>query len=797
MIAEEFLLGLARRSLDASIVVLLVLAAQRLFRKQLSPHWHCTLWLLVVVRLLPLSFSSEVSLFNLFHAASEPGYLAEAESLRRQSTPSSAAGPILSDQLDPALALASSAAAAAARAGASSDAVGGPNARSMAHVFFWVWLGGALTFAGYVATSSVALSRRIARSQPLTDPNALALLSDAGARMGFARVPRVVESSAIATPALYGLFRPRLLLPQRFTASFSGAELRFVFLHELAHLRRCDLPLNWLITSLQILHWFNPIVWFAFARWRTDREIACDALAVEKAGASHNRAYGETMLRLLEAMSPTRARPSLVGILEDKRQLQRRMKMIAAFAPARRPVVGIGLLVILAAVSLTDAQVAPSPAPEPIAAPAPAVELPLPPPVPQPAGAYVLFLINGSATMLDQLDPPSASAESNATPLIERGRTYKPGVYPGTDDEKRAAPKWQLTASTVEQLLTALAPETSFRIAVFSEDNVAVIGERFDPGDQQAVGKAIGSLRNIVPRGGANLEAAFASMTELFNQHRPERIVLVTDGLPTTSRSAPAKAEVTEAERVRAFETATKRLPPRIPIHTVLVSTPPGDPGAAGLYWELANATRGRLTIPAKPGTEPRTHLAFVVDTSGSMRDPNTGAPWPVIIDTIGAILDTNPQLAGVQLLDGDGRFILGRKGSGMAAWLSNTPEVREQIKAALRSYNQDTVSNPVPGISNALRFLRDKDAPEMRMGIYILGDEFNSRDPAGAVLERIDALNPRAADGRRPITISAVGFPTTIRYQFSMGNTGLRFANLMRVLTYEHGGSFIGLPDL
>jgi hypothetical protein len=84
-----------------------------------------------------------------------------------------------------------------------------------------------------------------------------------------------------------------------------------------------------------------------------------------------------------------------------------------------------------------------------------------------------------------------------------------------------------------------------------------------------------------------------------------------------------------------------------------------------------------------------------------------------------------------------------------------------------------------------------------MRMGVYILGDEFNSSDPAGAVLERVDTLNARDAEGRRPITISAVGFPTTIRYPFSMGNTGLRFANLMRILTYEHGGSFIALPDL
>ncbi|MGH7946969.1 MAG: hypothetical protein ACREF9_18480 [Opitutaceae bacterium] len=100
-------------------------------------------------------------------------------------------------------------------------------------------------------------------------------------------------------------------------------------------------------------------------------------------------------------------------------------------------------------------------------------------------------------------------------------------------------------------------------------------------------------------------------------------------------------------------------------------------------------------------------------------------------------------------------------------------------------------------GISNALRFLHDKDAPEMRMGVYLLGDEYNSSDGAGVALDRIDALNPRDASGRRPVIINAIGFPTTVRYRFSMGNTGLRFANLMRLLTYEHDGSFIALPEL
>src|SRR3954470_4366890 len=58
-------------------------------------------------------------------------------------------------------------------------------------------------------------------------------------------------------------------------------------------------------------------------------------------------------------------------------------------------------------------------------------------------------------------------------------------------------------------------------------------------------------------------------------------------------------------------------------------------------------------------------YIAFVIDTSGSMRDPNTNGLWPIAIRTVETVLDSYPSLEGIQLLDGDGRFILQGRGSG------------------------------------------------------------------------------------------------------------------------------------
>lgn len=183
-------------------------------------------------------------------------------------------------------------------------------------------------------------------------------------------------------------------------------------------------------------------------------------------------------------------------------------------------------------------------------------------------------------------------------------------------------------------------------------------------------------------------------------------------------------------------------------------------------------------------------YLAFVLDTSGSMRDPNTGYMWPIVINKMEDVLESYPLVDGIQIFDADGRNMVG----GGNEWIPDSPEIRERVKWAVRRYGVFSNSNPVPGIIKAIRTLDRPDDPEMNMGVYVFGDEFTGT--ADSVLRRIDQLNPADEEGKRSVTINAIGFPNVLRYSFSMGQTGLKFANLMRELTYQHGGAFIAVND-
>jgi beta-lactamase regulating signal transducer with metallopeptidase domain len=105
------------------------------------------------------------------------------------------------------------------------------------------------------------------------------------------------------TPAVWGVFRPRLMLPES-AEDWSDDQLQSVLLHELAHIKRCDL-LGQLAAQLACaLHWFNLLVWYANWRLHVERERACDDLVL--ASGVRASAYAEHLLSVTTKLTTSR-----------------------------------------------------------------------------------------------------------------------------------------------------------------------------------------------------------------------------------------------------------------------------------------------------------------------------------------------------------------------------------------------------------------------------------------------------------------------------------------------------------
>jgi len=221
-----------------------------------------------------------------------------------------------------------------------------------------VWLVVALCLAVFALVCNFRLWRIIKSQRLLTEGKILDLLEDCKAEIGVQTILGVVVTDKVKSPALFGVVRPRLLLPEGMVKTLSTEELRYVFLHELAHLKRHDIYLGWLMVILQVLHWFNPLVWFAFGRMRADRELACDGLVLSTMGPDKSQAYGQTLVNLFKGFSGLQYVPGVAGVLENKSQLKRRITMIARFKKGsyRWSALAVVLLAVLGCVALTNAK---------------------------------------------------------------------------------------------------------------------------------------------------------------------------------------------------------------------------------------------------------------------------------------------------------------------------------------------------------------------------------------------------------------------------------------------------------
>ena len=100
-------------------------------------------------------------------------------------------------------------------------------------------------------------------------------------------------SPKIATPAVYGIFRPRIILPE---ACRDSDDLELIVLHERQHIRRLDNLRRVLAFLTAALHWFNPAVWLYLKLYLTDAELACDEAVLSRLPNGEHKRYAHALL---------------------------------------------------------------------------------------------------------------------------------------------------------------------------------------------------------------------------------------------------------------------------------------------------------------------------------------------------------------------------------------------------------------------------------------------------------------------------------------------------------------------
>lgn len=313
---------------QSSLLIALLFALDLVFRKRVRAAVRYAFWLVVLVKLvLPPSFASPSSAAWWLRPGTPPPQPLRAGTIvvTYPDAPVSPALPV-TEMIAPRPAPALSAAAwfLIASCGAS--------------VALLLWL---LIRWGHMAADT----REAAPAAGELEVRLKEAMRQAGLR---GSIPLRVTHKTLS-PAVCGLFRPVLLLPESMIGRLAENQLRAVLLHELIHVRRQDVRVNFIQALLQIVYWWHPLVWVANARIQRLREEAVDD-AVMLALREEADGYAPTLLAVAKL---TFRRPlaslGLVGILESKNALRQRIERLVHFnAPSRAGLSMVSILAIAA-----------------------------------------------------------------------------------------------------------------------------------------------------------------------------------------------------------------------------------------------------------------------------------------------------------------------------------------------------------------------------------------------------------------------------------------------------------------
>jgi len=165
------------------------------------------------------------------------------------------------------------------------------------HTVLAVWILGGLFSVLPLLVSLVRQRQILQKAKRLASDDWTQRVEVIAGQMGIHRPVRVFNLNEESMPMTWGIFRPVVVLPKS-SDRWTSSRKNMVLLHEMAHIRRLDMPIQILMRFICAVYWFHPLVWMALFRLRAERERACDDYVVSHVGKATS--YATELVRIAE-----------------------------------------------------------------------------------------------------------------------------------------------------------------------------------------------------------------------------------------------------------------------------------------------------------------------------------------------------------------------------------------------------------------------------------------------------------------------------------------------------------------
>lgn len=104
----------------------------------------------------------------------------------------------------------------------------------------------------------------------------------------------IIQTPAVRTPCCMGVFRKRVLIPEK---PYSEKEMYYIIFHEYLHLQNNDFLTKMLVLTLCAVYWWNPFVYLLKKDLSQSMEIRCDSMLTQKMDRQERADYLAVMLK--------------------------------------------------------------------------------------------------------------------------------------------------------------------------------------------------------------------------------------------------------------------------------------------------------------------------------------------------------------------------------------------------------------------------------------------------------------------------------------------------------------------
>nr|MCR4752124.1 right-handed parallel beta-helix repeat-containing protein [Eubacterium sp.] len=156
------------------------------------------------------------------------------------------------------------------------------------------------------------------------------------------RKPALFYSDQVHTPMMFGVFSPKIVLPER---ACDEEMLHNILRHELMHYRRFDTLYKWFAVTVLSAHWFNPLSMIARRELNRACELSCDEMLLRSMSLREKRSYGNTLLSMAASALP--AGVVATTFATQKRDLKERLVQIMNYKKSGTRIVTAALAVLL------------------------------------------------------------------------------------------------------------------------------------------------------------------------------------------------------------------------------------------------------------------------------------------------------------------------------------------------------------------------------------------------------------------------------------------------------------------